>query len=90
MSDCAAHEFHSPRPQRLDEHYLLPLEWGGIEDVTEKVLMCQTGHTNVHCLLDEYDEYGETPPWPVRRQYGPGERRLAETAWRLRREAASG
>lgn len=84
---CVAHQFHSPRPQRLDEHYLFPLEWGGAEG-SERVLMCQTGHTNVHLLLDEYERAGKTPPWPVRRQFGPGERHLVEAAWRLKRGEA--
>lgn len=84
--ECVAHEFHSPRPQRLDDHHVFPISWGGPED-GETVGLCQTGHTNVHCLLAEYLSYGETPPWPIRRSYGPGERNLAAEAWRLKREA---
>lgn len=89
MTECAAHEFHSPRPQRYDQHHVWPKYMGGPED-GELVALCQTGHTNVHCLLDEYEEHGQTPPWPVRRSFGPGERRLAEEAWRRKREAEGG
>jgi hypothetical protein len=72
----------------LDTHHVLPLAWGGIEEPKNQVEVCQTGHANIHRLLSEYEDRDQTPPWEVRRQFGPGERALAVKAWNLRREQA--
>lgn len=86
MAECVAHRFHSPRPQTLDQHHVLPLEWGGDDSPSNVVLICQTGDANVHRLLDEYEKAGQTPVWEVRRQFGPGERTLAAQGWHRYRE----
>lgn len=81
---CAAHKTHSPRPQEYAVHHVLPKGWGGAEDGAT-VILCPTGHVNVHELLDEYRTLGQTPPWTTRRQYGPGERAVAAAGWDLYR-----
>jgi 5-methylcytosine-specific restriction endonuclease McrA len=86
MTECVAHRFHSPRPQTLALHHVFPASLGGADD-GETVALCPTGHDNVHELLKAYRDRGQTPPWELRRQYGPGERHLAAEGWRLYREA---
>lgn len=87
MAECTAHRFHSPRPQTLDVHHIHPLEWGGLGERENQVPVCQTGHANIHRLLDVYRATGSTPPWVIRRTFGPGERALAAKGWAAYRAA---
>lgn len=78
---CHIHLYHSPRPEYTERHHVLPLAWGG-EDVPENTLLvCPTGHTNIHRLLKYYEDYNGKPPWTVRIGFSSAERRLAERAW---------
>jgi hypothetical protein len=81
MAECVAHKFHSPRPQTLDTHHVHPIGMGGPDTVANEVKLCQTGHANVHRLLSVYEATGQTPPWVIRRSFGPGERALAAKGW---------
>lgn len=89
MAECAAHRFHSPRPQTLDVHHVFPKGLGGPDISANEVYLCQTGHANVHRLLAVYESTGETPPWVIRRSFGPGERILAARGWSEYRAAAN-
>lgn len=79
---CVGHAYHSPRPARSDIHHVVPIGWGGPEDKANRVPLCQTGHANVHLLLDFYKDFNGSVPWPIRREFGPGERKIAAEGWR--------
>jgi hypothetical protein len=89
MASCVAHQFHSPRPQGFEEHHVFPKGWGGPEN-GKTVVLCSTGHSNVHYLLEEYQDAGQTPSWEVRRSFGPGERAIAAQGWDAYRKAQGG
>lgn len=74
---CVVHRVHRPRPRSNDVHHVWPLAAGGPDVLENRVIICPTGHRNVHQLLDAYRRLLGTPPWVVRRRYSAGERRLA-------------
>lgn len=78
---CVAHRFHSPRPTYLEVHHVLPLGWGGPDTRENEVTVCSTGHASIHRLLNLYRMSGGKPPWILRRQWGHGERKVAERGW---------
>lgn len=79
---CLIHRYHSPRPGRSDLHHTFPLEWGGEETDENRVPICSTGHANVHMLLEFFKDFNGKVPWPIRREFGPGERKIAAEGWR--------
>lgn len=81
MAICQGHAYHSPRPQHLDSHHVIPSAWDGPDVRSNLVSLCPTGHRNVHYLLDSYVRAHGEPSWVVRRSFGPGERALAARAW---------
>lgn len=78
---CDVHAYHSPRPQDVDLHHILPKFMGGPDEESNMVRVCPTGHRNVHLLLAEYLRIHAKPPWAVLRQYGGDERYLAQDGW---------
>jgi hypothetical protein len=78
---CEVHKYHSPRPQRVDVHHVWPSAMGG-PDVQENVIgACQTGHTNIHMLIDTYIKNKGIVPWTTLRSYGPSERKYAKLGY---------
>jgi hypothetical protein len=75
---CAVHAYHSPRPQESDLHHVVPLSWGGPDDDENVIPICQTGHANIHRLLTAMRRGNGFVAWEIRRQFGPGERRMAQ------------
>jgi hypothetical protein len=52
------------------------------------VVVCATGHNNIHDLLNAYRAAKGDPGWSVRRRYSRGERDLAALGWaRIQRGA---
>jgi len=81
-TECEVHKYHSPRPQRVDVHHIWPSATGG-PDVPENVIgACQTGHTNIHVLMDIYVKAAGKPvPWTTLRSFGPNERKYAKLGY---------
>lgn len=66
---CVAHRYHAPEPRYLEEHHVLPRAWqaawqppavpSGDLWAPTTVLLCRTGHGNVHYwisrFMHEYD-----------------------------------
>ena len=50
--DCALHKDHgSAKPLRMVVHHIQPLGMGGPDIKENKIVICNTGHLNVHWLL---------------------------------------
>lgn len=81
---CAVHRSHVPSHHNVAHHHILPKSWGGQDVETNVVVICPTGHENVHTLLNEYVRHDGAPPWSIRMTFSVVERRLAEMAWEQR------
>ena len=86
MPDCALHKYHSPRPDAMHRHHVLPISWGGRSESPNVIFVCPTGHENLHALLNHYVRARGKPPWDVIRRYSPKERMYAHTAWMRRKD----
>jgi hypothetical protein len=85
---CAVHRTHVP-PSRINEvHHVWPLGDDGPDIPDNRVVVCATGHNNIHDLLNAYRAAKGDPGWSVRRRYSRGERDLAALGWaRIQRGA---
>jgi hypothetical protein len=48
---CTVHGYHWPKPMRTVKHHIHPLAHGGPDTKANLVLVCDTGHYNIHDLL---------------------------------------
>ena len=87
---CVAHTIHVPEPAELHKHHVIPLwmqkEFNTLveDDSGNLVLLCPTGHSNVHWVLSRLIR-GETP---LGRRGKVGQ--LARVAYRFWREYSGG
>lgn len=49
---CVVHGVHRPTPARTVKHHIWPQEFGGPTIESNLVWVCDTGHYNIHTLLD--------------------------------------
>ena len=49
---CLVHKAHKPEPLRTVEHHVWPLGMDGPDVDDNKIDICDTGHYNIHTLLD--------------------------------------
>lgn len=80
---CQVHAWHRPRVSEPDVHHVWPLGDGGPDTAENRVVVCPTGHRNIHVLLAHYRAWADRgqPPWSIRRRYTRGEQRLAARGW---------
>lgn len=52
IGSCQVHKTHRPVPLRWVEHHIQPLAMGGMNVPENRVKVCDTGHYNIHRLLD--------------------------------------
>jgi len=50
---CTVHRYHWPKPLRIVNHHVQPLEMGGTDTSDNKVRVCDTGHYNIHRVMAE-------------------------------------
>lgn len=82
---CVLHKNHTPRPLRLVAHHVHPAAHGGRTVKGNLAVVCDTGHYNVHTILDVLLGDGR---WPAR--FGsPSERAMARRGYELIRAASS-
>lgn len=53
---CVLHKQHRPQPALLEKHHYIPVwmqmqVWGKIK-LPETIIVCPTGHTNLHVYID--------------------------------------
>lgn len=80
-AECEAHRAHTPKAHRRVIHHIWPLGEGGANVASNRIVICDTGHYNVHMLLDLYKEYGGPPPLEILRHWNSAERELAWMGW---------
>lgn len=79
---CQVHRQHVPVSHQNHHHHVWPLALGG-PDVTENIIIvCPTGHYNIHTLLDQYVLHRGEVPWSVLKRYGFSERDVAQLGYR--------
>ncbi len=78
---CQQHSKHFPKVQLTHRHHVWPLGLGGPDIEDNIVIICPTGHTNVHRLIDEYKAMNGNVPYSVIRRFAWSERRLAKLGW---------
>jgi hypothetical protein len=49
---CAIHGSHRPIPVRTVKHHIIPQEYGGPTVEQNLLLVCDTGHYNIHAAID--------------------------------------
>lgn len=82
MSDtCVVHASHCPSVHEPDHHHIWPQGEGGPDVAQNLVVVCPTGHRNIHELIREYEAAGGVPTWEVLRRWNPAERALALRGW---------
>ena len=75
---CQVHNTHEPRPLRLVDHHIQPLGMGGADAPANRVAVCDTGHYNIHRLLDDLIRSNGAS---MRRGGGHTERALAQAGY---------
>ena len=48
---CKVHGSHAPRPLALEVHHIQPLAMLGPNIASNRIVVCPTGHTNIHKIL---------------------------------------
>lgn len=78
---CLLHERHIPNPHLNHFHHVWPLGDGGPDIDENIVVVCPTGHANIHTLLDLYRLHLGQPPYAVVRTFAFKEREYAQLGW---------
>ena len=48
---CQLHGYHSPKPLVIVKHHVVPLSCGGPDLASNWLMVCDTGHRNLHTLM---------------------------------------
>lgn len=75
MSACQVHRHYSHTP--LDVHHIMPQAEGGPTRADNLIVLCATGHREVHEYLRLLQIWKSEVPWAKRRLYGPKVRKCA-------------
>lgn len=88
---CQVHNTHVP-PSHINEvHHVWPLGDGGPNIAANKVVVCATGHNNIHDLLNQYRKASGDLGWDTLRHYARIERHYALLGWlRIQQQAMVG
>lgn len=79
---CQLHTKHMPESHQNHRHHIWPLGKGGPDTEDNIVVVCATGHYNIHDLLAQYLMHGGTLPYSVIRRYSYKEREFAELGYK--------
>lgn len=81
---CQVHGRHSPTSHINHVHHIWPQADGGPNVADNKVVVCPTGHYNIHTILDAWRKGNSVDM----RRYSQGERAYAYLGWmRMQRGA---
>lgn len=61
QSTCQLHGYHSPRPLVIVKHHIVPLGCGGPDTPDNWLMVCDTGHRNLHTLMGPLFDGGPLP-----------------------------
>lgn len=81
---CQCVTNHTPAPQELHRHHVVPLYAGGENAESNLEWVCPTTHANIHELLRAWEKYEGEPPWEIRKYFNPYVRELARRGYEER------
>jgi hypothetical protein len=85
---CEVHKTHIPATHVNEIHHIWPLGHGGPNIAGNRIVVCATGHNNIHQLLTEFLAMRGQVPYAVQRLYSFDERKLAKLGYeRIQRKA---
>lgn len=80
---CEVHDERHRPPSLVNQiHHIWPLGAGGPDTPDNRVVICATGHCNVHNLIREFFVYQGAVPHSVLKLYHHQERDLARLGFR--------
>lgn len=59
---CVVHGYHWPRPARTVKHHIIPESVGGPTNPGNLLMVCDTGHYNIHEYIDAVLKGKDTLP----------------------------
>ena len=85
---CLVHGRHMPNSHLNERHHIWPQSHGGPSVQENLVVVCATGHNNIHHLLALLLVHAGAVPYSLLKQYSLEERRLAKLGYdRIQRNA---
>lgn len=85
---CEVHTNHIPATHLNEQHHVWPLGAQGPDIPANKVIVCATGHNNIHELLKVFIAMRGKVPYSELRRYSYKERELAKLGYeRIQRRA---
>lgn len=85
---CLIHPTHQPHPHVNHLHHVWPRGDGGPNIEANRVVVCPTGHYNIHHLLERFKASHGHLHGEALHGYGPQEVDLAQLGWaRIQRHA---
>jgi hypothetical protein len=85
---CELHGRHLPESHINHRHHVWPLGDGGPDISDNIIVICPTGHMNVHDLVSHYKMLMGEVPYTILRTYSFEERRVAKLGYdRLTRKS---
>lgn len=78
---CLVHKNHSPFSHINECHHIWPKGHGGPNTKDNLVVVCATGHNNIHDLIKAFQVHRGNIPYNTLRRYTFGERDLAKLGY---------
>ncbi len=78
---CELHTRHMPETHVNHRHHVWPLGEGGPNTNDNIIVVCATGHYNIHDLLSFYKMHMGKVPYAIVRRYSQEERRYAKLGY---------
>lgn len=78
---CLIHKKHMPETHVNHRHHCWTLGDGGPDIEDNIVVVCATGHYNIHDLLNHYRMLMGDVPYAILRRYSMEERKYALLGW---------
>jgi hypothetical protein len=82
---CQVHQSHTPKPHINEIHHIWPKGDGGPDIAANRLVICATGHNNVHALIDLYRRLWKdgraTPTFGDLSRWGLSEQKVAKMGW---------
>lgn len=78
---CQVHNKHIPASHINERHHVWPKGEGGPDIPDNLVVVCATGHNNIHALIKLYKACRGAVPYSELRGYTTGERRYAKLGY---------
>lgn len=78
---CQIHKKHIPESHINHRHHVWPIGEGGPDVSDNIIIVCPTGHGNLHDLLNQFKMLMGRVPYTILRRYTIEERKYAELGY---------